>query len=260
MPFADLPAGRFFYEEQGEGPAVVFTHGIYMDHTSFSEQLKGLSDEYRCIAWDSRNHGETEAVAELTYWDHARDLLALMDVLKIGEAVLAGMSQGGFIGLRAALEAPERVRGLVLIDSQAGLENPDMQVGYDAMLDEWLSNGPSDVMLETVAQIINGPGIDHAPWIEKWRSLPNDRVKNSYATLVERDDVTDRLGEIHCPALVIHGDQDVAIPVERAEALASGLPGCDDVVLVPGAGHSAQMTEPELVNEQIRGFMGKLGE
>ena len=258
MPFADLPTGRFFYEEQGEGPVVLFTHGIYMDHTSFSEQLKGLSDEYRCIAWDSQNHGETEAVSELSYWDHARDLLALMDELGIGEAVLAGMSQGGFIGLRAALEAPERVRGLILIDSQAGLENPDMQVGYDAMLDEWLSNGPSDVMLETVAQIINGPGIDHAPWIEKWRSLPNDRVKNSYATLVERDDVTDRLGEIGCPALVIHGDQDVAIPMERAAALASGLPGSGDVVRVPGAGHSAQMAEPEMVNERIRGFLKAL--
>jgi len=258
MPFADLPTGRFFYEEQGDGPVVLFTHGIYMDHTSFSEQLKGLSNEYRCIAWDSRNHGETEAVAELSYWDHARDLLALMDELAIDRAVLAGMSQGGFISLRAALESPERVRALVLIDSQAGLENPDMQVGYDAMLDEWLSSGPTDVMLETVAQIINGPGIDHGPWIEKWRSLPNDRVKNSYSTLVERDDVTHRLGEIGCPALVIHGDQDVAIPMERAEALASGLPGCDDVVQVPGAGHSAQMAEPELVNEQIRGFLKAL--
>ena len=258
MSYADLPAGRFFYEEQGSGPAVVFSHGIYMDHTSFSEQLKGLSDEYRCIAWDSRNHGETEADSSLTYWDHARDLLALLDHLGIESAVLVGMSQGGFIGLRAAIEAPERVRGLVTIDSQAGLEDPAVVEGYTAMVEDWVENGPSQVLLETVAQIINGPGIDNAPWMEKWRSMSNTRVQNAFGTLVERDDVTEMLTQIECPALVIHGDQDMAIPMERAKALAEGLPGCDDLVVVPGAGHSAQMAAPDMVTEKIRGFLKAL--
>ena len=125
MPFADLPTGRFFYEEQGSGPAVVFSHGIFMDHSSFSEQLKDLSDEYRCIAWDSAEPRRDRWSAGSTYWDHARDLLALMDRSgDRGGRPRPGMSQGGFISLRAAIEAPHRVRGLVLIDTQAGLEDP----------------------------------------------------------------------------------------------------------------------------------------
>ena len=60
--------------------------------------------------------------------------------------------------------------------------------------------------------------------------------------------------------MVIHGDMDVAIPMERAKALARGLPGCGDVVVAPGAGHSAQMSAPDLVNRQIRGFLEALAQ
>ncbi|MGH2753242.1 MAG: alpha/beta fold hydrolase [Actinomycetota bacterium] len=258
MPFAELSAGRFFYEEQGEGPAILFSHGIYMDHSSFSEQVKFLSNRYRCIAWDERNHGETEVAGPISYWDHADDLFALMDHLDVDRAILVGMSQGGFIGLRAALKAPERVRALVFIATQAGLENPDHKEGYDAMHEEWMTNGPNEMMLQMIADTILGPRIEPRPWIERWRTTSNERIHSAYSTLISRDDVTERLPEIACPALVIHGDQDLAIPMERADALASGLPGAGNVAVVPGAGHSPQMADPDVVNEELRDFLERL--
>ena len=83
----------------------------------FDSQVAALSDKFRVITWDERGFGDTEYDGKpFTYWDSANDCLALMTHLGVETAVLGGMSQGGFLSLRAALTAPERVRALVLID------------------------------------------------------------------------------------------------------------------------------------------------
>jgi pimeloyl-ACP methyl ester carboxylesterase len=102
-----------------------------------------------------------------TYWDSAEDALALLSSLGIEKATFVGMSQGGFISMRAALLAPERVRGLVLIDTQSGLEDPEALPLYSAMHDEWVANGPAGVQ-EAIASLIFGGGIDVEPWYAKW--------------------------------------------------------------------------------------------
>ena len=78
--------------------------------------------------------------------------------------------------------------------------------------------------------------------------------------LATRDDITDRLGEISCPALVVHGDADAAIPVERARTLVDRIPDARPLVLIPGAGHAANLTHPDLVNPPIRAFLDSLGD
>ena len=78
-----------------------------------------------------------------------------------------------------------------------------------------------------------------------------------YQCLATRDDITDRLGEITCPALVVHGTEDTAITMDRAEILAAGLSGAGDVVKVSGA-HAANLTNPVPVNAAILGFLGGL--
>jgi pimeloyl-ACP methyl ester carboxylesterase len=77
-------------------------------------------------------------------------------------------------------------------------------------------------------------------------------------TLLSREDITDRLGEITCPALVIHGNADAAIPVAKAAELASGLPGAWPLVVVEGAGHAANLSHPDEVNAEIRRFLDAL--
>ena len=114
MPYADVNGQRICYEDSGgDGPPVIFSHGFLMDREMFAAQVAALSPEYRVVTWDERGFGETEFDGEpFTYWDSARDCLGLLDQLGIGEAVLGGMSQGGFLSLRAALLAPDRVRAL----------------------------------------------------------------------------------------------------------------------------------------------------
>ncbi len=258
MRTAEVNGQRLSFEDSGgDGPAVLFSHGFLMDHEMFAPQLEALAGEFRVITWDQRGSGSTPPSGPFTYWDSADDALGLLDHLGIDRAVLGGMSQGGFISLRAALRDPARVRGLILIDTQAGLEDPEAVLAYDAMHDEWMANGPTNVA-DAVAAILLGPGCDPAPWLTKWAALPRENLRLQYRCLLDRDDITARLGEITSPAIIVHGEADAAIPMARAEALREGLSGRRDLVVVPGVGHAANLGRPDVVNPALLGFLGSL--
>jgi pimeloyl-ACP methyl ester carboxylesterase len=258
MSVAEVNGQRISYQDSGgSGPVIIFSHGFLMDGSMFEAQVAGLRDEFRCVTWDERGHGGTPATEPFTYWDSTDDALALMDQLGIADAVFTGMSQGGFIAMRAALRSPERVRALVLIDTQSGLEDPEALPLYTALHDEWVANGPAGVQ-EVVASLLFSPGVDVEPWYAKWGSLDREAFSLPFSTLVGRDELTGRLGEITQPTLIIHGTADAAIPMWRAEQLRDGIPDAREIVAVEGAGHASNMSHPELVNEAIRSFLHSL--
>ena len=264
MPVAAVNGIEINYTDSGgEGPAVVFSHGYLMDQTMFDRQVATFAPEYRVITWDQRGHGDTSAIGAFTYWDSAADLLGLLDQLGVERALLAGMSQGGFLSLRAALSAPDRVRALVLIDSQAGQEDPASAPAYEQLHRAWLDNGPGPVQ-EVVASIILGPG-QWDGWYAKWNEqygqwAPDDlgQLTWPFRCLMDRDDLTGRLGEITCPTLIVHGTADASIPLARAEAVRDGLGGPVTFVVVEGAAHASNVTHPDEVNRAILGFLNGL--
>lgn len=262
MPYADVNGQRLFYVDSGAGDdVIVFSHGYLMDHTMFDAQRRAFADRWRCIAWDERGHGQTETTDEpFSYWDSARDLIGLLDHLGVERVVLAGMSQGGFLSFRAALIAPERVRGLVLMDTQPGPEDPAKVAGYDQLQQAWLApEGPPQEVLDTVATIIIGPGYEDTPrWQARWRATPKDTVRQIYTTLMTReDDVAPRLAELTIPALVVHGAEDLAIELDVARAFTDALPDAE-LVVVDGAGHAANLTHPAPVNEALERFLARV--
>lgn len=262
MPYADVNGQRLYYEDSGgDGQPVLFSHGLFMDHEMFAPQVEALRDRYRCITWDERGHGLTgDATGPFTYWDSADDAVALLASLGVSRAVFAGMSQGGFLSMRAALSHPHAVGALILIDTQAGGEDPERLPGYQAMVDEWLANGPSQEMLDVIAGLILGQGYDGTPaWQDKWRQISNDNLVTLFTTLASRDEIYDRLGEIDMPTLVIHGADDTSIPLEVAHRMADGLPAAL-VVVVPGAGHAANLTHPEVATPAIERFLESLAD
>ena len=264
MPTAAVNGVEISYTDSGgQGPAVVFSHGFLMDQTMFGRQVTALTPRFRVVTWDERGHGGTWATGAFSYWDSAADVLALLDHLGIERAVLAGMSQGGFLSLRAALTAPDRVRALVLIDSQAGQEAPAMAPGYEQIHQAWLEHGPGPVQ-EVVASIILGPG-QWDEWYAKWSEqyaqwAPDDLGQLSwpFRCLMDRDDITSRLSEISCPTLIVHGTADTAIPLTRAQAVRDGLGGPVTLVTVDGAAHASNVTHPDEVNAAILGFLDEL--
>jgi pimeloyl-ACP methyl ester carboxylesterase len=260
MPYADVNGQRLFHEEAGAGaPAIVWSHGLFMDHEMFAPQVEAFGGAHRCVTWDERGHGRTEATREaFTYWDAAQDLLGLMDHLGIERAVLAGMSQGGYLSLRAALAAPERVLGLILLNTQAAGDDPEVVAGSEQLLAAWTSEDEvPDAVAEAVRTIILGDYERAAEWQAKWRAMEHDRVRQVHRTLVSRDDLEDRLGEIGVPALVVHSADDAAIPVASARRMAELLPR-GELAVVSSGQHAANLVNPGEVNAHIERFLAGL--
>ncbi len=260
MAVAEVNGAQLAYDDTGgDGPVVLFSHGFLMDRTMFAPQVEALSASHRVVTWDERGFGDTVYDGQpFSYWDSAADALGLLDHLEVERAVFGGMSQGGFVSLRAALTAPERVRGLILIDTQAGQEDPDVVPLYEGMIHEWATAGPSDDLAATIAGIIVGEPELSARWIATWQSRPREGIRQPGVTLLTRDSVADRLAEITAPALVLHGTADAAIGMDDAEALAAGLPGCDGVTVIDGATHAANLTHPDQANAAIVAFLAAL--
>src|ERR1700693_2538278 len=158
MPLCEVNGQWIHYEDTGGNlPPLVLAHGLLMDDSMFAPQVEALSSRCRIITWDARCHGETETTDEpFTYWDLADDLRGLLDHLGIERAVIGGMSQGGFVALRFALAHPERVAALILMSTQAGIEDPEKVATYELMLDVWEAEGLNDQLAETIAAIVLG--------------------------------------------------------------------------------------------------------
>lgn len=263
MAIATINGRRIAYQDSGgAGPAVIFCHGLLMDKSMFDAQVAALRGEFRCVAWDARGHGESDdALEPFTYWDSADDMFALAAQLGIERAFVVGMSQGGFVALRAALRRPEFVLGLGLIDTQAGEEEPEMVQQNEAMAHVVKEHGLGDDLAELIAALILTPGDPGNPaWIAKWKARETGHTDMILTPLHSREDIHDRLGQITAPALVIHGEADAAIPVEKGRRMAGGLGACEGFVVVQGAGHAANVSHPEPVNAVLGDFLRRHAE
>lgn len=258
VPYANVNGQRLYYEDTGgSGPAIVFSHGLLLDGTMFSPQVAALRDRYRCIVWDERGHGKTatDTLPSFSYYDSANDLSALLSFLEIESAILVGVSQGSFLGMRCALIHPERVRALVLIAAQAGIDDQKTLAGYRALLEAWIAAGklPEEIAT-TIEHIIFGPNWPGASaWKEKWRAKTAPNLISAFDTLARRDDISDKIASIRVPTLVIHGDADIAIPLAKAQAMKEAIPNAELKVIA--GGHSVNMTNPGPVNAAIKDFL-----
>lgn len=247
-------APTHYVDHGGTGPAVVVLHSFLMDASMFAPQVEAFGADYRFIAIDQRGHGETPATGPFDYWDSARDVLGVLDELGIDRAAFVGVSQGGFVAMRIALLAPERVAALAVMGTSAAAENPALVTTYRQLAANWLEMGPIDPIVDMVAAICLGD-MDASDWKAKWRARPTDTVEVLINALVDRDDIVARLGEIDAPALVLHGSADLAYPLERARELAEGLPKAEAPIVVEGGAHFLSLTHPAEVNSHLGPFL-----
>src|SRR4051794_28670788 len=162
-----------------------------MDHEMFAPQVAALAPTHRVITWDERGFGLTEYDGRpFSYWDSASDCLGLLDHLGIERAVVGGMSQGGFLSLRVALTAPERVRALILLDTEAGVPDAETMAGEDGMSEVWFSAGPVDDLVNAVADLIIADEAENPRWTAKWQARDKDFLRQPFACLHGREDIT----------------------------------------------------------------------
>ena len=258
MPFANVNRHDLYFEDSGGNrPAVLFSHGFLLDHSMWEAQVKALSAEFRCITWDQRGHGMSDCLGPFDYYDSASDAIGILDQLGIPKATLVGMSQGGFLSMRAAWKAPDRVKALVLIDSAAALFSDEVLAGYRETADGWLSQGPVGAIATGMATLLFGPKYDAKVWLAKWQAKPPCESAHPWEAVLSRDDFMPRLKEILCPALVIHGSLDLAFDLDVAKGLRDNLGNCKELVVVRGAAHAPNVTHPKPVNDALQKFLKK---
>ncbi|RAS69973.1 pimeloyl-ACP methyl ester carboxylesterase [Lentzea atacamensis] len=238
-----------YVDDGGDGPAVVLLHSFLMDVTMWAPQVEAFGRDYRLIPIDERGHGGTPATGPFDHWDVAGDALAVLDALGIGDAAVVGTSQGGFIAIRMALPAPERITALAVLGTSGEPEDEQIAATYDLLTEVWIAQGP-DTVVEATAKICLG---DHDPseWTPKWSAVEPDRLRLISNALVSRDGILDRAGEITAPVLVLHDTADLACPVAKAEA----LPKAEPLVTIEGGAHFLSLTHAADVNPHLERFL-----
>ena len=160
MPFAEVNGQNIHYQDTGgDGPAIILSHGFGMGHEMWVHQIDPLVGAgWRVVTYDERSWGQTTHTEPFDYWDLAADVIALMDHLGIDQAVLGGMSQGGFLSMRAALATPERVRALVLVDTEAEVYSDEDRAQFQALFDAAIAMGLTGEVGDVLAMTLFGQG------------------------------------------------------------------------------------------------------
>jgi pimeloyl-ACP methyl ester carboxylesterase len=186
-----------------------------------------------------------------------------MDAVGLDSCVLAGMSMGGFVALRFALAYPERVDGLVLVDSMGEAyteaeraEYGDLAEGVrgaDRMPLE-MARLSADLMFSERAHEDQSDLVER--WVDRWHTYPGDAVADELESWRTEPGVLDDLSALDVPALAVHGEHDQSIPPERARHTIAALDGRFETV--PGAGHPSNLERPDVVNPLLRGFLDEV--
>jgi 3-oxoadipate enol-lactonase len=261
MRYFEREGIRFAFHVTGpsDAPVLVFSHGFLMDGEMFAPNVAALSHAFRCVVWDQRGFGATGPARQaFSYWDSARDLIGLLDHLEVADASLVGMSQGGFVSMRAALLEPDRFRALALIATRSDTDAEPVQQSFETLKTEWKQNGARNVAQDLSSFLF---GADYAAnaWTSKWLEADTEYFDHPVNALISRDDITPRLAEITHASIVFHGSDDLAIDPSHGAALAAALPNCKGFVLVDKAGHTPNLTHADAMNPALRDFLLRYG-
>jgi pimeloyl-ACP methyl ester carboxylesterase len=230
----------------GAGTPLVLSHGFAATSGMWDPNIPALAADRPVVAWDLRGHGQSDAPADpAAYSQEASigDIDALLDVLGSHRAVLAGMSLGGYLTLAYRLAHPDRVAGLVLVDTGPGFRNPEARERWNRMAEGFARAIERDGALSGSREVAQAHHRD-----------PRGLVHTARRTLVQRDDrVLSSLGSVAVPTLVVVGADDHDF-LAGSEYMASRIPGARKVVL-PDAGHAANLDQPALFDAAVTEFL-----
>ena len=264
--FTSIAGKQLAYIDQGQGFPVLLGHSYLWDATMWRPQIDALSEHFRVIAPNLWGHGLSEAPPAGTDGIQAlaQHYLALLDALAIEECHVVGLSAGGMWAEALAQLAPERVRGLVLMDSYSGKEPVLSAARYMGMLAQIeLDQTISTPLLNTVVPMFFSPGIDpESALVTEFRAalaaLPPARIVDGIVPMGRiifgREDFRHRLHLLD-PAntLVMVGENDIPRPVEEAAEMAK-LIGCP-LHIIERAGHISNLENPRAVTRALLDFL-----
>ena len=250
------------YTVEGAGPWLTMSHSLACNLHMWDEEAKRLSRRYKVLRYDTRGHGESGAPAgAYTLELLADDLHGLLQALGVQSTHFVGLSMGGMIGQTFALKYPGMFKSLALCDTTsrypaeaAGLwaeriktvETQGMEPLVESTLARWFTarfrNARPEVVEKVAAMIRTTPALGY--------------IGCSHA--IPKINLTARLAQIRCPAVVIVGEDDPSTPVAMAEEIHQALPD-SELVIIPSAAHLSNLEQPDAFNQALAGFLDKSG-
>ena len=251
-------------EVHGEGPAILFVHGYPFDRTMWRDQVDSL-EGYRRIAPDLRGMGQSDA-PDLGYGMgiYADDLAALLDALGVNEAVLCGISMGGYVIFEFLRRWRHRVRALILMDTRAEADSIEGRRARDAAAATARDGGAAAVGGAMLPKMLAPGSEERAPeLVDRVRRMmaatPVAGMVGALAAMRDRHDSTGLLPTLAgLPTLVLVGEEDVLTPPDAARRMATLIPGAR-LVVIPGAGHLPPVERPSETTAEIREFLRVVG-
>lgn len=251
------------YSDQGTGLPLIFLHAFPLNRTMWEPQVEALSSEFRVITVDLRGHGESDAPLWCYTLDQAaEDVRALMDHLSIGQAVLVGLSMGGYILFAFYRRYPARVKGLVLANTRAQADTAEGKESRFQMAQIAYRQGPAAVADLMIPKLLSPVAINTKPdLVRRVRAMIESAEVSGIAgdlmAMAERTDSIPLLGSITCPVHIIAGELDQATPPADAKLMADRIAG-SRVTIIPQAGHLSNLEQPDAFNRVVREFTRSL--
>ena len=248
MPTVTLTDTSLHYEEAGAGDPLLLLHGgLGTASLHFRREIPFFAERYRVIAPDLRGYGQSSPPREFPpdfYRRDAGDMAALLDALGTGPAHVVGWSDGAVVALVLAVERSDLVRGLVTL------------AGESCILEEERANwpklaDPSTWPPRALERFIEAQGPLNYPAIFR-------RMLDGYNAVLDAggEVARERLGEIRCPVLILHGDADDVVPVKQARTLKQGIPHAE-LHILPGAGHVLHREREVEVRALVMDFLAR---
>ncbi len=246
--------------EAGSGWPVILIHAFPVNADMWRPQLEHAPDGWRYIAPDLRGFGPgAPPDGPLTMDDYARDVSAVLDALRIDDAVIGGLSMGGYVTFALHRLEPERFTGMLLADTRPQADTPDGRAARAKMRDLLAENGPVAVADQMLPRFFTDDTRGRrADVVDRTRRMIEANspaaIDAALAALMERPDSTADLPRISSPAFIIVGERDEVTPVADAERMQRAVPR-SRLTVIPGAAHLSNLERPEAFSHALHDFL-----
>ncbi len=255
----------FGYDEQGDGDALVFLHGFPHDRSLWTAQRRALASRVRVIVPDLRGFGESTTRGPYSMDQYADDVVALLDVLGIEQAIVCGLSMGGYVAMALWRRHAARVRALVLCDTKAPADTDAGRTARDEAIDLVRADGVAALADRQLAKMVGDTTHSQRPdVVASMRAMMSrqspDGVIGALTALRDRPDSRETLASITVPTLILVGSEDVLTPLTEAQAMLERLPAQADgrLEVITDAGHATCVERPAAVTFALHEFLATL--
>lgn len=251
--------------DQGDPQAtpLVFIHGFPFSHQMWHAQIQAFQGSFRTVAYDLRGLGESSlGDGQYTIEGHVDDLIAVLDHLGIDKAVIAGLSMGGYITLRALERHPERFRAAILADTRSEADTDEAKITRARALAAVKARGSLWFAEDFVKKVFAEQSFTRVPEaVELIRNTiartPPLAIAGTLLALAARTDTTASLSAIAVPTLILVGEHDATTPPAASRAMHERIRG-SELHIIPDAAHMSPLENAPEVNRRISDFLARL--